>query len=165
MTSTPVRLALIVLACAVAAIAAAYGATLWFGAAPAFAPWALALGIGASMAAMCALGASRGGVLPAPLVLAFAFVFVVVSGSFVLALALPAAEGTGGPLLLGLPRRTAIVLYGVGALPMFLLPLLYAWTFDRGTLTDEDIERVRRARDERAAAHEGRAGTSGGGHR
>lgn len=151
MNHGPVRLSILVLVSGVLAIAAAYGATLWSGAAPAFAPWALAYGIGAAMAAMCALGATRAGVLSPLLVVAFVLVFVVVSGSFGLALALPAQEGPDGPLWLGLPRRTAIVLYGVGGLPMFLLPLLYAWSFDRGTLTEADIERVRSARGVRDA--------------
>ncbi|MEO6447309.1 MAG: hypothetical protein ABIZ91_03360 [Gemmatimonadaceae bacterium] len=155
MTNLPVRAALVVFVTAVMAIGAAYGATLWLGAAPAFAPWALAYGSGAAMAAVFALGATRAGKLSATLVVAFVLVFVVVSGSFALALGLPAAEGAGGPMLLGLPRRTAIVLYGVGVLPMFLLPLLYAFTFDRGILTEADIARVRAARRARVAAGAG----------
>jgi hypothetical protein len=56
---------------------------------------------------------------------------------------MPADEGVGGELLLGLPRRTAIVLYGVGLIPMFLLPIAYALSFDKGILSAEDVARVR----------------------
>jgi hypothetical protein len=47
--------------------------------------------------------------------------------------------------VLGLPRRAAIVLYGIGLLPLFVLPVAYALTFDEMTLSEEDLERVRRA--------------------
>lgn len=151
----PIRIALSLIIAAVVAIAAAYGVTLVQGAMPAFAPWALAFGIGASMTGMCVLGAARSGKLSPVLLISFGLLFVVVTGSFWLALGLPAAEGAGGPLLLGLPRRTAIVLYGVGAVPMFLLPLLYALTFDSSTLTEADIARVKAAR--RPDAGEGHA--------
>jgi hypothetical protein len=76
--------------------------------------------------------------------------------AFALALALP--EGPGGgtvgePLLLGLPRRAAVVVYGVGLLPVFVLPIVYALTFDAQTLRAEDLERVRAL----GRAHEARA--------
>ena len=48
------------------------------------------------------------------------------AGAFVIALVLPAREGAGGPLLLGLPVRTATVLYAVGvALVAVLGKLLF----------------------------------------
>jgi hypothetical protein len=46
-------------------------------------------------------------------------------------------------LWLGLPAATAIVVYGVGILPVLVLPLVYAWTFDDRTLSSEDIERIK----------------------
>jgi hypothetical protein len=67
---------------------------------------------------------------------------IVVAG-LLLAWGLPAESE---PLWLGLPRRAAIVLYGVGLLPMFVLPVAYALTFDRVTLRPEDIVAVRAAR-------------------
>ena len=45
----------------------------------------------------------------------------------------------------------AIVLFGVGLLPLLAVPLAYALTFDDQTLSEEDLERVRRA----AAARRG----------
>lgn len=139
------RIALLLIVSAILAIGAAYAGTLWSAAAPAFAPFALAYGIAASMTGMFVLGAARKGRLAPGLWAAFGVVFVVVCGSFWLALGMPAAEGAGGALLLGLPRRTAIVLYGVGVLPMILLPLVYALSFDQGILSDDDVKRVREA--------------------
>ena len=72
-------------------------------------------------------------------------VFVLVGGGFLLALLLP-PDTVNGPYWLGLPRRAAVVLYGVGLLPLFVLPLAYAFTFDALTLSDEDLARVRAAR-------------------
>ena len=46
-------------------------------------------------------------------------------------------------LWLGLPARAAIVIYGIGLLPIVVLPVAYALTFESQTLTAEDIERVR----------------------
>ncbi len=53
------------------------------------------------------------------------------------------AEGAGARLLLGLPLRAALVLYGVGLLPIVVLPFAYAVTFDDMTLSEEDLARVR----------------------
>ena len=71
------------------------------------------------------------------------------------ALALPADLGAAEPLLLGLPRRAAIVVYGIGLLPVLVLPVAYALTFEAQTLRDEDLERVRAAGAERRAREEG----------
>lgn len=124
----------------------AYGTALVTGAAPAFAAFAIAFGIGASMTGMFVLGAANRGRLAPLLVVTFALVFVIVTGAFWIALAMPADEGVGGPLLLGLPRRTAIVLYGVGLLPMFLLPLVYAARFDTDILSVDHQRQVDAAR-------------------
>jgi hypothetical protein len=67
------------------------------------------------------------------------------------ALALPATEGPLSTLWLGLPARAAIVIYGVGLLPIVVLPVAYALTFETQTLSAEDVERVRAlARENRA---------------
>ena len=58
----------------------------------------------------------------------------------------------GEPIWLGLPRRAAILIYGIGLLPVFLLPIAYAMTFDRVTLSDADLASFR----ERLAAIRGR---------
>jgi hypothetical protein len=92
-----------------------------------------------------ALGATRGGRLRPMAVAACTLTFLVVSGCFGAALLLPPDEGPGAALVLGFPLRTAIVLYGVGIVPLLFLPLAYAASFDADTLTDEDLDRVRRA--------------------
>lgn len=141
------RSAVLLLVIATLLAAAGYGATLMAGAPPAWAPWTLSLSIGLATTGFFLLGAIRRGRIAPLLVLAFVLVLVVVTGSFWLALGLPADEGAGGALLLGLPRRTAIVLIGVGLLPMGVLPLLYAWSFDAGILSDDDVARIRAVRD------------------
>lgn len=62
-------------------------------------------------------------------------------------LALPGADGPDAPLFLGLPRRAAFLLLGVGLAPAFVVPLAYALVFDRETLTDEDMDRLRTVAD------------------
>lgn len=110
-----------------------------------WAPWLLALGANGAIMTLMALGATRDDRLPPSLARVFVSLFVLCAGCFLLALALPAREGAGGPLFLGLPVRTAIVLYGVGVLPMAVLPFAYAFTFDDFTLRDDDLRRVREA--------------------
>ncbi len=66
-------------------------------------------------------------------------------------LLLPPNEGKDAVLVLGFPLRTAIVLYGVGIVPMLFLPAMYAASFDADTLSEDDLDRVRRAGRERGA--------------
>jgi hypothetical protein len=82
----------------------------------------------------------------------FAFVILMLVIGFGAALALPATEGPLSRLWLGLPARAAIVIYGVGLLPIFVLPIAYALTFETQTLSAEDVERVwKLARENQAA--------------
>lgn len=113
--------------------------------APAWSPWCLAMGTNGMLMAMMALGATRRGMLAPALRWTFIGMFVLCAGAFAFALAMPAAEGTGGALLLGLPVRTAVLLYGVGVVPIVILPFAYALTFDTSTLSDDDLARVRAA--------------------
>lgn len=143
---------LVVLSCVVVGVA--YAAAFAPRGAPSWAPWLLAIGANGALMSLMALGAMRRGRLATALTVTFVGMFVLCAGAFALALALPADEGAGGPLLLGLPLRTAIVLYSVGVVPIAILPFVYALTFDRHTLSVEDLERVRAAhqamRDEEA---------------
>jgi len=93
--------------------------------------------------------------VPGALVAAFALVGVTLAGGFGLALALPAGAPGSEPLLLGLPRRAAIVVFGIGLLPVLVLPVAYALTFEAQTLRDEDLERVRAAGAARRAREAG----------
>lgn len=137
------RLARFVLILATAVIAAGYAAAFLPGGAPPWAPWLLAIGIPAATTAIMALGASRGKAGLGRLKIPFAFVFVTLTVCFCLALALPASESAESTLWLGLPARAAIVIYGVGLLPVVVLPVAYALTFDTQTLNQADVDRVR----------------------
>ncbi len=137
------RLARMTLILALCAIAGGYAAAFTPGGAPAWAPWLLAVGIPAALSGIMALGAARGSAGIGKLKFPFAFVFVVLTAGFCLALGLPANEGVGSSLWLGLPARAAIVIYGIGLLPIVVLPVAYALTFDTQTLSQSDIDRVR----------------------
>ena len=95
------------------------------------------------------LGAARGRTGIGPLKYPFAFVVAVLAIGFCAALALPATESALSRLWLGLPARAAIVIYGIGLLPIIVLPVAYALTFEAQTLSAEDVERVRELARER----------------
>jgi hypothetical protein len=137
------RSSLVALFAAIAAIAAGYAAAFGAHGTPVWAPWLLALGIPAALGAIMILGATRGDQGVGPLKIPFAFVILMLVIGFGAALALPATEGPLSRLWLGLPARAAIVIYGVGLLPIFVLPIAYALTFETQTLSAEDVERVR----------------------
>ncbi|MHB8839265.1 MAG: hypothetical protein ACYC7F_09970 [Gemmatimonadaceae bacterium] len=145
------RLPLAVLVLSCAAIGGAYGLAFLPGGAPPWAAWGLALGSAGALSSTMALGAMRRGQLRPVALIACLLTFLVVGGAFGAAILLPPAEGAKAALVLGLPLRTAIVLYGVGIVPLLFLPLAYAASFDADTLNDDDVERVRRAALEHAA--------------
>jgi hypothetical protein len=106
------------------------------------------------------LGATRGGRGIGALKIPFAFVALVLVIGFGAALALPATEGPLSTLWLGLPARAAIVIYGIGLLPIVVLPIAYALTFKTQTLSAEDVERVRALARENQLASESAARSS-----
>ncbi|MCE2899914.1 MAG: hypothetical protein ACK6DP_18135 [Gemmatimonas sp.] len=108
-------------------------------------PWVMAVALPACMVGTMSFGATRRGRSLGVLAWPIGLVCVLVTGGFLLALLLP-ADLVEGPYWLGLPRRAAVILYGVGILPLFVLPVAYALTFDALTLSDDDIARVRAAR-------------------
>jgi hypothetical protein len=145
------RAALLALITAVLAIAIGYAAAFLPGGTPLWAPWLLAIGIPVALGAIMILGAARGRTGIGPLKYPFAFVVATLAVGFGAALALPATEGPLSQLWLGLPTRAAIVIYGIGLLPIIVLPVAYALTFESQTLNAEDVERVRAlARENRA---------------
>jgi hypothetical protein len=146
------RSALVTLFVSVFAIALGYAAAFRRAGTPHWAPWLLALGVPTALGAIMVLGAARGRRGIGPLKIPFAFVVATLAIGFGAALVLPAAEGPLSRLWLGLPLRAAIVIYGVGLLPIVVLPIAYALTFDTQTLSAEDVETVRRLARERRAA-------------
>jgi hypothetical protein len=149
------RAALVVLLTGIVAIAVGYAGAFFPGGTPAWAPWLLALGIPATLGAIMILGAARGRMGIGPLKYPFAFVVAVLAIGFCAALALPPNEGPLSRLWLGLPVRAAIVIYGIGLLPIVVLPIAYALTFETQTLNADDLERVRELARENKARAEG----------
>lgn len=97
------------------------------------------------------LGAVRSNQGLGRLAIPFALVVLVLAIGFGAALALPGGESAVTRLWLGLPPRAAIVIYGVGLLPILVLPVAYALTFESQTLSASDVEKVRALAGERAA--------------
>jgi hypothetical protein len=113
------------------AIGAAYAATIGAGGAHAWASWFLAFGCAACSVALFVLGAaSRGPVRPLISWLLVAL-FVVIFGSFGAALSMQAPVGTSESLVLGLPLRLALVFYGIGVLPLIVMPIVFAMTIGK----------------------------------
>ena len=140
-------------------IAGGYASAFKPGGAPSWAPWLLALGIPGALGSIMALGAARGRAGIGKLKIPFAFVFIVLTAGFALALGLP-PETADSELWLGLPRRAAIVIYGIGLLPIVVLPVAYALTFDTQTLSQSDIDRVRELAKEISDARTGTGGAA-----
>ena len=136
------RAALVALIAGILSIAIGYAAAFLPGGTPTWAPWLLALGIPIALGAIMILGAARGRMGIGPLKYPFVFVVAVLAIGFCAALAIPATEGPLSKLWLGLPARAAIVIYGIGLLPIIVLPVAYALTFEAQTLNAEDVERV-----------------------
>jgi len=142
------RTGLLLLIAGVLATAIAYAAVLT-GVAGEAAPWLLALGAASTLAGIACLGAARARTLGAAargrtLGAAIGVAFAAVAAGLLLALAMPAPVADG-PLLLGLPRVTALLLLLAGLVPLLLLPIAYAVAFDEEVISERDIERVRAA--------------------
>lgn len=153
------RAAIRALATGVLLLAVAYAAQLALGGTTRWVVWTYLIGMSTTMLGMLVLGVARRGGGAGKLALPFLFIYAVLLAGFGLALGM-GAESAADPLWLGLPRRAAIVVYGIGVLPLFLLPLAYALTFESTTLRDEDLARIaalRRDRDARSASHPGAA--------
>jgi hypothetical protein len=128
------------------AIGVIYVVALATGTTPAWGGAVFAVAIPVVLVAFMVMGAARAGRPIGRLWFAFGYTFVVLAGGFLLALALP-AEGAGARLVFGLPLRAAIIMYVIGLFPAFVVPAAYALTFDRVTLSEADLARVRAARD------------------
>lgn len=124
--------------------AAAYGSAFLPGDPPPWAPWALLVGLSGSLVGFMALGAARKGRLGS-LVWPLGFVFGVLLGGFGAVLLLSPVDPLRPSLWMGLPVPAAIVLLGVGLLPLLVLPLAYGVTFPGAGLTPEEVDAVRRA--------------------
>ena len=135
------RFALLVIVLAMLVIGAGYLSAFLPGGAPRYAAYAFAIATAAGMTAISVLGAARkrGGL--GPLRWVFLFTFLIMAGGFAAALS-SISEST--ELWLGLPRGAAIIIYIVGLLPMAVLPLAYALTFEKTTLDEAELDELRR---------------------
>jgi hypothetical protein len=136
------RVALATIFVSMLAIAGGYASAFLPGGVPAAAAFVFGIAIAAMMVAVLVLGATRHDRRLGALRWVFAFCFAVLAVGFSLALRAPAVTPTVR-LWLGLPQGAAIILYVVGLLPLLVLPLAYAITFDRTTLSDDELEALR----------------------
>ncbi|MES2125319.1 MAG: hypothetical protein V4503_11600 [Gemmatimonadota bacterium] len=104
--------------------------------------WLMVAGVALVLPGTILLGGLRGGRASRPLLLATAFLLLVLAAGLGAALLLP-PETVDGPLLLGVPRRAAIILFGIGIAPSLVLPLAYALDFDRALLGPESLAALR----------------------
>ena len=118
----------------------AYGSAFLAAEAPA---WAGALLAGSAVLAMT--GTALLGVGASGLVVALGSGGMLLALGMVVLWTIPAVDPAEPRLLLGLPPAVAYLLYGLGLLPALIVPLVYAWSFERATLSEENLHRVRRA--------------------
>jgi len=141
--------ALRILVAALLAVGLGYALAFLPGGAPAVAPWLLLVGTVTSLLVVARLGMARRASRAAGAALAVVFVMVVAGVGGALLLADPVA---GDPLFGGLPAGAALVVYGAGLLPLLVVPLAYAWSFDEAGFApgelEELVERARRAAEE-----------------
>ena len=160
MTTATKRVALAAIVVSTLAIGSAYATAFAKGGSPVWAGWLFAAGVTGALLGTLALGAMRPDRGLGRLIGPFLLMTGIIGAGFIAVFALPDL-GSAEPLLLGLPRRAAIVLYGIGLLPTLVLPVAYALTFADQTLRPEDLERVlataRAARETRTRAEEGRS--------
>ena len=140
------RGAIAAIAVAAVAIAAAYASVPLTGGTPRWAPWLFVAGIDVLMVALMTLGVARAGRGVGRLAIPFTLTGIILAGGFGTLLLLPPADPADPTLWLGLPPRAAVVLYVIGFLPVLVLPLAYALTFDELTLSEADLARARAAR-------------------
>ena len=147
------RVALFSIFLSMVAIALGYASAFLPNGAPRAAAFVFAIATAVMMVAVLVLGAGRSGRPLGILKWVFAFCFIVLAAGFTLALRTPAVSAADR-LWLGLPPGAAIILYVVGVLPLLVLPLAYALTFERTTLSEAELADLRaklaelRARDD-----------------
>ncbi len=137
------QLALASIVAATVVIALCYASAFAPGGAPTWIAWPFMIATSLTLVAAMTLGAVRRGTSLGPLAIPFALTLLILVGGFGLALMQPVPT-VESRLWFGLPAGAALVLYGVGLLPVLILPLAYALTFDRYTLSIDDLDRVRR---------------------
>jgi hypothetical protein len=125
------RISIFILTLGAFIVALAYAAV--FAGTLSVAPWLLAAGATLVLTGLGTLGAGeRAPRLATAIVIACVFTFTGLAAALVMP-----AHVAGGPLLLGLPRATTVMLLCTGLVPLVGLPIAYAWLFKREVLRDE----------------------------
>ena len=104
--------------------------------------WLAIVGISTSLSGTLVIGATRNGRLSRPAILAALVLLLVPLSAFSAAVLLP-VESPTDPLVLGLPRRAALVLLGIGVLPLFILPFAYASDTNNAPLDAQALTELR----------------------
>ena len=144
-TAPAKRAAITTLVVSTVAIGTSYASAFLSSGAPDWAGWLFAAGMTGALLGALALGAMRPDRGLGRLVAPFVVMAILLGGGLAAVFLLPGHLGAAEPLLLGLPRRAAVVLYVIGLLPTLVLPVAYALTFTDQTLRPEDLERIRAA--------------------
>lgn len=113
------------------AIGVAYAAAVGAGASPAWALWFVAFGGTACAVGLFVIGAASRGPIRPLIGWLLAALFVVIFAVFGTALAMRTPDSASEPIVLGLPVRLAMVFYGVGLLPLLVLPVVFAMTIGK----------------------------------
>lgn len=125
------------------AIGLAYATAFLPAPASAGAPWLMISGIALLLLSLILLATRRSGRgRPLEFWLGMGFLFLVLAVGFGGALLL-SPEVAGARLLLGLPRRSALLVYGIGVVPALVLPLVYALSFEATVLSEADLRELR----------------------
>ena len=135
------RVALLTICLAMLVIGLGYLSAFLPGGPPRAATYAFAVATAAVMTAISVLGAARNRGGLGGLRWVFLLTFLILAGGFCAALS---RLGASTELWLGLPRGAAIIVYIVGALPMAILPVAYALTFEKTTLNERELDELRR---------------------
>lgn len=101
----------------------------------------MAAAIAVTLPSALLMGARHGGRQPW-LVGAAAFLALLLVGVIGAALTLPVAS-MGETLIAGLPRRLALIIYGVGLAPFAVLPFAFAWDFDVKSVDPDALRALR----------------------
>ena len=96
--------------------------------------------------ALMALGASRRGRLGGGLGVALLLLLVWLEG-LVLAILLLGGDVLAQPRVAGLPLKAALQVYGLGLGTLVFVVLAYAFSFDSGGLSEQDLEAIRKRRE------------------
>lgn len=117
--------------CGALAIGIAYAAAVGAGAAPEWTPWFVAFGGASCAVGLFVVGAAARGPIRPLIGWLLAALCVLIFAAFGAALSMRVPAGATETIVLGLPLRLAIVFYGVGLLPLVVLPVVFAMTIGK----------------------------------